>query len=177
LEFEETMFDIGWGELLIIGMVALIAIGPKELPGVLRALGQMMGKVRRMASDFQAQFQEAMREAEMADIKKELDAISDAAPKIDAPFDPASFADDLTQTAGSEPSDAADKLLDNAGAADNTSRPEQTGAAAETAGPASGEPQGAQAQAPDERAPATAASAAAGAADEPKTESLQGRPG
>jgi sec-independent protein translocase protein TatB len=64
------MFDIGWGELVVIGIVALIAIGPKELPTVLRTLGQYMGKVRRMAAEFQGQFQEAMREAELADLKK-----------------------------------------------------------------------------------------------------------
>ena len=64
------MFDIGWSELLVIGVVALIAIGPKELPGVLRTVGQWMGKIRRMASEFQGQFHEAMREAEMADLKK-----------------------------------------------------------------------------------------------------------
>ena len=67
------MFDIGWGELVVIGIVALIAIGPKELPTVLRTLGQCMGKIRRMASEFQGQFQEAMREAEMADLKKQAD--------------------------------------------------------------------------------------------------------
>jgi sec-independent protein translocase protein TatB len=73
------MFDIGWSELVVIGIVALIVIGPKELPGVLRMLGVWMGKVRRMASDFQGQFQEAMREAEMADIKKEVDKLADTA--------------------------------------------------------------------------------------------------
>lgn len=67
------MFDIGWGELVVIGIVALIAIGPKELPTVLRTLGQYMAKIRRMASDFQGQFQEAMREAEMADLKKQAE--------------------------------------------------------------------------------------------------------
>ena len=65
------MFDIGWSELVVIGIVALIAIGPKELPGVLRTLGQWMTKIRRMAADFQSQFQEAMREAEMSDLKKQ----------------------------------------------------------------------------------------------------------
>jgi sec-independent protein translocase protein TatB len=70
------MFDLSWGELLIIGMVALIAIGPKELPGVLRGIGHWMGKVRRMASDFQDQFREAMREAEVADLKKQFDEAS-----------------------------------------------------------------------------------------------------
>src|SRR5262245_27135786 len=70
------MFDIGWSELLVIGVVALIAIGPKELPGALRTLGMWMGKIRRMASDFQGQFQEAMREAEMADLKKEVESLT-----------------------------------------------------------------------------------------------------
>ena len=70
------MFDIGWSELLVIGVVALIAIGPKELPGVLRGLGHWMGKVRRMASDFQDQFREAMREAEVADLKRQFDEAS-----------------------------------------------------------------------------------------------------
>src|SRR5262249_41134103 len=70
------MFDIGWGELVVIGVVALIAIGPKELPGALRTLGQWMGKIRRMAAEFQNQFQEAMREAEMADLKKQVDALT-----------------------------------------------------------------------------------------------------
>src|SRR5437762_12084609 len=73
------MFDISWGKLVIIGVVALIAIGPKELPAVLRTVGQWMGKVRRMASEFQNQFQEAMREAEMADLKKQGEEMSAAA--------------------------------------------------------------------------------------------------
>lgn len=73
------MFDIGWSELVVIGVVALIVIGPKELPGVLRTVGQWMGKVRRMASEFQGQFNEAMREAEMADLKKSFDEIKDTA--------------------------------------------------------------------------------------------------
>ncbi len=73
------MFDIGWSELVLIGVVALIAIGPKELPGVLRTVGQWMGKARRMAAEFQGQFQEAMREAEMADLKKSFDEVKEAA--------------------------------------------------------------------------------------------------
>jgi sec-independent protein translocase protein TatB len=69
------MFDIGWGELVLIGIVALIVIGPKELPTVLRTLGQYMAKIKRMAGEFQGQFQEAMREAEFADLKKQADDI------------------------------------------------------------------------------------------------------
>jgi sec-independent protein translocase protein TatB len=70
------MFDFSWSELLLIGIVALIFIGPKELPGVLRTLGQWMTKIRRMASDFQNQFHDAMREAELADLKKEVDGMA-----------------------------------------------------------------------------------------------------
>jgi sec-independent protein translocase protein TatB len=73
------MFDIGWSELVVIAVVALIAIGPKELPGVLRMVGQWMGKARKMAGEFQGQFQEAMREAEMADLKKSFDEVKEAA--------------------------------------------------------------------------------------------------
>jgi sec-independent protein translocase protein TatB len=79
------MFDIGWSEIVVIGVVALIVIGPKELPAVLRAIGQWTTKIRRMAGEFQSQFQEAMREAEMADLKKEVDAATKA---MTSHFDP-----------------------------------------------------------------------------------------
>jgi sec-independent protein translocase protein TatB len=81
------MFDIAWGEFVVIGVVALIVIGPKELPGVLRAIGQWTTKIRRMASEFQGQFQEALREAEMADLKKEVDNLNDAAKGFTSQFD------------------------------------------------------------------------------------------
>jgi sec-independent protein translocase protein TatB len=67
------MFELDWGKLVIIGIVALIAIGPKELPTVLRTLGLWMGKIKRMANEFQGQFQDALREAEMGDLKKQAD--------------------------------------------------------------------------------------------------------
>jgi sec-independent protein translocase protein TatB len=67
------MFDISWTEFLLIGIVALIVIGPKELPAVMRSLGQWSRKIRGLAADFQNQFNEAMREAEMADLKKQVD--------------------------------------------------------------------------------------------------------
>jgi sec-independent protein translocase protein TatB len=70
------MFGLGWGEMVVIGIVALIAIGPKELPTVLRSLGHWIGKIRRMANEFQGQFQEALREAELTDLKKHADDIA-----------------------------------------------------------------------------------------------------
>jgi len=81
------MFDFSWSELLLIGVVALIFIGPKELPGVLRTLGQWMSKIRRMAGDFQNQFHDAMREAELADLKKEVDEMAAQAANY-SNFDP-----------------------------------------------------------------------------------------
>ena len=81
------MFEIDWGKLVIIGIVALIAIGPKELPTVLRTLGQWMGKIKRMANEFQGQFQEALREAEMTDLKKQAEDLNSSV-KDFTNFDP-----------------------------------------------------------------------------------------
>ena len=73
------MFDLDSGKLLIIGIVALIVIGPKELPGVMRQVGNALGKVRRMAAEFQGQFMEAMRESELEELKKDVQKMSDSA--------------------------------------------------------------------------------------------------
>ena len=70
------MFDMSWGEVMIIGGVALIVIGPKDLPKALRTVGQMTAKVRRLASEFQGQFSEAMREAELDDVRREVEGIN-----------------------------------------------------------------------------------------------------
>ena len=77
------MFDISWTEFLLIGVVALVVIGPKELPAVMRTMGQWTRKIRGMANDFQNQFQEAMREAEMADLKKSVDDLAHDFTNID----------------------------------------------------------------------------------------------
>jgi len=92
------MFDISWTEFLLIGIVALIVIGPKELPAVLRTLGQWTRKVRSMANDFQNQFQEAMREAEMADLKKQVD---DMAQDL-SHFDPVKDVRDSVESIGKD---------------------------------------------------------------------------
>jgi sec-independent protein translocase protein TatB len=89
------MFDIAWSELMLIGAVALVVIGPKDLPKAMRTVGQAVGKVRRMASEFQGQFNDAMREAELHDLKKPVEdvggsvssAMSDYKP-IEMPKDP-----------------------------------------------------------------------------------------
>ena len=77
------MFDIDSGKLLIIGVVALVVIGPKELPGVLRQVGQAVGKLRRMAGEFQGQFMEAMRESELEELRKNVEKVADPVGSID----------------------------------------------------------------------------------------------
>lgn len=69
------MFDIAWSELILIGAVALVAIPPKDLPKAMRTFGQTIGKVRRMAGEFQSQFNDAMREAELHELKKQVEEV------------------------------------------------------------------------------------------------------
>jgi len=108
LGVQAFIFDVGWGELVLIGVVALIVFGPKELPVVLRTVGQYMTKIRRMAAEFQSQFQEAMREAEMAELKQHFDTIQDAAKGIGS-LDPAGSIANPIESAAAEkpPADAA----------------------------------------------------------------------
>lgn len=73
------MFDVGWSELVVIGVVALVVIGPKELPGVIRTVGKAVGKLRTMAGEFRGQFDDAMREAELHEVKKTFTEAADAA--------------------------------------------------------------------------------------------------
>jgi len=69
------MFDIGWTELVVVGVVALLVVGPKELPALLRTIGRYMGMVKRQANEFRAQFDEAMRETELDQLRKEVAAL------------------------------------------------------------------------------------------------------
>jgi sec-independent protein translocase protein TatB len=77
------MFDIGWTELVIIAVVAIVVIGPKDLPRAMRAVGKWSGKMRRMAREFQNQFNEAIRESELEDVKKEVASIARIDPMAD----------------------------------------------------------------------------------------------
>jgi sec-independent protein translocase protein TatB len=69
------MLDFGWTELLVIAVVAIVVVGPKDLPRALRTVGQWTGKMKRMAREFQGQFNEALREAELDTVKKDVEAI------------------------------------------------------------------------------------------------------
>ena len=95
------MLDFDISKMLVVAIVALAVIPPKDLPRVMRTVGQVMGRMRRMAAEFQGQFMDAMREVELDSVKKELDSVkSDFAnvqkelnaieqtAKIDSSFDP-----------------------------------------------------------------------------------------
>ena len=64
------MFDLGWGELLIVGAVALVVLGPKELPNALRTVTNLTKSARRLAGEFQSGINEIVREAELEDARK-----------------------------------------------------------------------------------------------------------
>lgn len=63
------MFDIGWSELLVLGCIALIVVGPKDLPGMLRNLGRYAAKARSMAREFQRSMEDAAREADLGELR------------------------------------------------------------------------------------------------------------
>ncbi len=69
------MFDIGWTEMLVIAVVMIVVVGPKDLPRMLRTFGKTTAKLRAMAGDFQKQFNEALKEAELDDVKKSVDEL------------------------------------------------------------------------------------------------------
>ena len=64
------MFDFAWSEIVLIGAVALIAIGPKDMPAAIRTVSSMIKKARRMAAEFQTHVDEMVREADLGDVKK-----------------------------------------------------------------------------------------------------------
>ncbi|WP_082735589.1 Sec-independent protein translocase protein TatB [Polycladidibacter stylochi] len=72
------MFDVAWTELLVVAVIAILVVGPKELPGMLRTLGKAIGTMRRLAGDFQSTLNDAVKEAEkqagIDEMRKQADA-------------------------------------------------------------------------------------------------------
>ena len=160
------MFDIGWTELLLIAVVAIVVIGPKDLPRAMRTVGQWTTRVRRMAGDFQRQFNEAVREAELEDVKKEVTKLG----KIDPMAD---LKKSLTKVDTDLKADL--KKVDD-GIAQSLAKPDAVNpvpksppAAAPVEPAAAGEIAAPEAVAIETPAPAAAASSAAVPAAEPKS--------
>ena len=94
------MFDLSWGEIALIGVVALIVIGPKALPEDLRGMGQALAKLRRMASDFQYQFNQALQEAEVDKVKSSINSVTESVTSpTSSSFNPMDYARDQIKSA------------------------------------------------------------------------------
>ena len=150
------MFDIGWTELLLIACVAIIVVGPKDLPRMLRTLGQQMGKMRRLSREFQSTFNDALREAEkqadIADMKEQVESVANFDPLKDLKK---SIEDDKFAPKGSGSKGKADASPSPSSAGDETepkAEPVSGGANAAT---------GAEPVAPADTTPATPESQAA----------------
>jgi sec-independent protein translocase protein TatB len=80
------MFDLGWLELLVIGITALIVVGPKELPQLFRTVGRFFGKVKAMAREFSQSMEDAANESGLKDATKTLNSITDLHEKTKLPI-------------------------------------------------------------------------------------------
>lgn len=104
------MFDLGWTEMLLLVVVALVVIGPKDLPRALRTVGQWVGKARAVAREFQHSVDEMVRESELEDLRKQANSIvnlEDGGSRRATPPDPTGTADGKFDTAAAPPHDIA----------------------------------------------------------------------
>ena len=121
------MFDITSSKLLILGIVALLVIGPKDLPALLRTIGKYMGIIKRHAAEFRAQFDEAMRESELEQLKKDVEKMGTEAEatmraaELSVDKELAEARQDVDALMGPRPSPRADPLAHDANGLPTTS--------------------------------------------------------
>jgi sec-independent protein translocase protein TatB len=77
------MLEVGWSEMLVIAIIMIVVVGPKDLPRMLRTFGQFTSKMRGMANDFRKQFDEAMKEADLEDVKSAVNQVRNLNPAAD----------------------------------------------------------------------------------------------
>jgi sec-independent protein translocase protein TatB len=169
------MFEIGWTEMLVIAVVMIVVVGPKDLPKMLRTFGKTTSKLRSMAGDFQKQFNEALKEAELDDVKKSVDQLRGLNPAAQIkkqlnPFEKAAADVRAGVDAAMKPKPAAS--ADPAASVAVAAEPLKNGAISEA--PSSAMPAAPVAAAsamsvPDPSAPAPAAPPVAAATPAPKT--------
>jgi sec-independent protein translocase protein TatB len=129
------MFDIGWSELLVIAVVAIVVVGPKDLPRLMRTFGHYMGKVRRMASDFQRQFEEAVRDSELDEVRKAMNEVRDTASSATAAINKPLMTKTYMETPSSTPPARATEVTKPATKTPPKPRAKRAPAKAKTAAP------------------------------------------
>lgn len=105
------MFDLAWSHILLIAVVALLVIGPKDLPRVLRTAGKWVGRARSIARDFQSSLDQMIREAELEDVRKEVEkaATIDLDHTIESTVDPGG---ELKQSFAAPPIEASEGAIE-----------------------------------------------------------------
>ena len=156
------MFDIGWTELLVLAVIAILIVGPKDLPRMLYSLGQALGKMRRQADDFRRQFNESMRDAGMDDVRNDMKKMSDLNPANQIRNEiESTFRDDPTRSSGTsnETQSASTAPGETEGNAASAAEPSEgdiiagSEKAEASAEPATAEPTPADDETPSERNP------------------------
>ncbi len=105
------MFDIGWTEMMVLAVIAVVVVGPKDLPKIIRTVGKWVGKARSMAREFQSSLDDIAKEAELDDIKKQIDkAGADFEKAAQDTAEQADFGRELEHTV--DPSGTLDKVFD-----------------------------------------------------------------
>ncbi|MFN9164296.1 MAG: Sec-independent protein translocase protein TatB [Alphaproteobacteria bacterium] len=127
------MFDIGWSELVVIAIVALVVIGPKDLPQAFRVAGQWMAKARLMAQEFQSHIDEMMRQSDVEEMKREFRDMTRVPEfeKLEADL----MRGDLAEEAPTPKPDPAAAKPDTAGAMPDPAAPKAAGAVPAAAAP------------------------------------------
>ena len=110
------MFEIGWSEILVIAVVAIVVIGPKDLPRAMRFVGEWAGKMKRMGREFQNQFNEALREAELEGVRKDIQDIMATDPLGDVKKEMTKLNADLAKTDPAKADETAAALAEVAAA-------------------------------------------------------------
>lgn len=156
------MFDIGWSEMAVIALVALLVVGPKQLPQAMRTFASFSKKMRRYAQDFRSGVDNIIREAELEDAKKALDGVRKANPRkaLQDWVDPTG---EMTDEINSVEREAKDKGAKDTGAKDTGTK--DTGTGAKTGGAATA-PKAVENKTVEKKAlPAAGAAAASAGAD------------
>ncbi|MEE8444423.1 MAG: Sec-independent protein translocase protein TatB [Alphaproteobacteria bacterium] len=166
------MLDIGWNELLIVALVTIIVVGPKELPRVLRTVTKLTSKLRSMASEFQSGIDDLAREAELDDLKKSIEdtASRDLEDEIESALDPTGeFTDSVHEIGESikqDPRDTGPEILDadtvKSKAAAKPAARKRKPATKKKAAPAAKKKSSAKSKSPPKRAAKSAARVSAG---------------